>query len=209
MKKVIVALSLLTAMVVYGAVELFRQIPTATGTAVIATKDDSNQVAVLLPANLTAEQSKLLNTAYKIAKDDGHKDPELVQSILLQETKAGGMKTFRVANAGPDAYFGPMQVKLSAARDVLLHFPALFTKYALQTHTDDEIKAHLIIDDSFNIEIASKYLLLLQREYGYSGRELLNAYNRGPAGVKAVVNDYHYARGAEAKLAALKNGRRF
>jgi hypothetical protein len=156
---------------------------------------------------MTPEQGKLMNVAYTIAKADGHKNPEIVQSVLLQESGGGIAKNMRVANPGPEAYFGPMQLKLVAAKTVLSRWPALFTKYHFQTRTDDEIKANLILNDVFNIEVGSKYLLILQREYGFSGRELLNAYNRGPAGVKEVGADYHYARGAEAKLAAYKQRR--
>lgn len=211
MKKVIFVLTLITASAVYGASQLFVLVPPPAGTAVIAEKSDDGKVggqaAVLLPANLTSDQGKLLNAAYDIAKADGHKNPELVQAILLQETNAGGMAKYRVANAGAgaDTYFGPMQIKLGAAKDVLSKWPVLFTKYKLQTRTDDEIKAHLIMDDRFNLEVASKYLLVLQKEYGLSGRELVNAYNRGPGGVKSVDNDsFHYAIGAEQKLAAYK-----
>jgi hypothetical protein len=32
----------------------------------------------------------------------------------------------------------------------------------------------------------------------------MNAYNRGPGGVKGVDADFHYAKGAEAKLAAYR-----
>ena len=212
MKSVIVALSLVTATVVFGVAQLFELVPEATGTAVIAEKGIGgkygNQTAQLLPKDLTSEQGKLLAKAYEIAKADGHRNPELVQAILLQETMAGGMKAYRVANPGPEAYFGPMQIKLAAAKDVLGRWPALFTKYKIQTRTDDEIKANLILNDAFNLEIGSKYLLMLQREYGFSGRELMNAYNRGPGGVKHVGSDFHYAVGAEQKLAVWKAKRK-
>jgi hypothetical protein len=182
--------------------------PTAVGTAVIAEKGDGKKVggqaAVLLPTSLTPNQGRLMNKAYEIAKAHGHKNPELVQSVLLQESDAGAAPKMRVANPGPEAYFGPMQLKLVAAKAVLSRWPDLFTKYHFQTRTDDEIKANLILNDVFNIEVGSKYLLILQREYGFTGRELLNAYNRGPSGVKAVGDDYHYAVGAEKKLAAYK-----
>lgn len=208
MKKVIVSLALVSALAVYGAAELFQLVPMPVGTAVIAEKGDGKkiggQAAVLLPSSLTPDQGRLMNTAYTIAKAHGHKNPELVQSVLLQESDAGAAPKMRVANPGPEAYFGPMQLKLVAAKAVLSRWPELFSKYHFQTRTDDEIKANLILNDVFNIEVGSKYLLILQREYGFTGRELLNAYNRGPAGVKAVGDDYHYAIGAEKKLAAYK-----
>lgn len=208
MTRVILTLALITSAAVFGAAQLFQLMPSATGTAVIAEKTTSTQIggqaAITLPANLTSTQGKLLTKAYEIAKADGHKNPELLQALLLQETQAGGMKSYRVANPGADAYFGPMQIKLAAARDVLQRWPVLFTKYGFHTCTDDEIKANLILNESFNLEVASKYLIVLQKTYGFSGRELMNAYNRGPGGVKAVDDDYHYALGAEAKLVAYK-----
>lgn len=211
MKKVIVYLALISASAVYGASELFQLMPTAIGTAVIAEKGDGKtiggQVATLLPSSLTPNQGRLMNKAYEIAKADGHKNPEIVQAVLLQESLAGATPQMRVANPGPQAYFGPMQIKLVAAKAVLAQWPSLFTKHHFQTRTDDEIKANLILNDTFNIEVGSKYLLLLQREYGFAGRELMNAYNRGPTGVKAVGDDFHYAIGAEKKLVVYKQNR--
>ncbi len=212
MKNVILALSLITALVLTSAASLFSMVPSGISTAVIAEKTEDGkkggQAATLLPANISAEQGHLLSMAYAIGKADGHKNPEIVQSIILQETLAGGMKVFRVANPGPEAYFGVGQIKLAAAKDVLAKWPSLFSRYAIATKTDDEIKANLILNDKFNIEVTSKYLLILQKQYGYSGRELVNAYNRGPAGVKLVDNDFHYAVSAEAKLASYKRGSR-
>lgn len=204
MKKVIVTLSLITATALYGAAALFQLFPVSDGNSVLVEKSkeaNGNRISMILPKNFTKEQGKLMNSAYEIAKADGHKSPEIVQAVLLQESMAGGVKSYRVANAGPEAYFGPMQIKLATAKDVLQRFPALFEKYNLHTHTDDEIKANLILNDKFNIEVASKYLLILQKHYGFSGKELLNAYNRGPGGVKDVGSDYHYALGAQQKLA--------
>jgi soluble lytic murein transglycosylase-like protein len=97
-----------------------------------------------------------------------------------------------------------MQLKLAAARDVLSRWPDLYKEYGFHTKTDDEIKANLILNESFNIEVGARYLLLLKQTYGFSGKTLLNAYNRGPGGVTAVDDSYHYAVGAERKLAAFK-----
>ncbi len=206
MKKVILPLSLVTAIVAIAALQFLFAMPNTTPTAVIAEKD-ARGAAVLLPDKMTSKQSLLLKQAYEIGKADGHKNPEIVQAVLLQETQAGGLKSYRVANPGGEAYFGPMQLKLAAARDVLARWPSLFEKYGFHTRTDDEVKANLILNDRFNIEVGSKYLMVLHRTYGYSGRDLLNAYNRGPGGVKTVDASYHYAVGAEQKLAAFKRMR--
>jgi hypothetical protein len=208
LKKVIVIMSLIAAVVVAGAASLYSEfVPTSIATAVIAEKPSKllgGQAAILLPSTLTAKHSNLLNMAYKMAKAEGFKDPEIAQQALLQETDAGGLKSYKVANPGPDAYFGPMQIKLVAARAVLNENPELYDKYDFHTKTDDEVKANLILNEPFNMEVGIKYLRLLNKRYGFTGRELLNAYNRGPGGVKEVGADFHYALSAEKKLAALK-----
>jgi hypothetical protein len=214
MTKVIASLTLLVAVLIGGAFKLYDTfVPQPIANSVIAEKGEvggqvGGQAAQLLPASMTAKQYQLLNLAAEVASENQLKSPELVQAVLLQETYAGGMKSYRVANPGPGAYFGAMQIKLSAAKDVLAAWPAMFTKYAFHTRTDDEIKANLILNDRFNIDVGTKYLLILKKRYGFSGRDLMNAYNRGPGGVKAVdAADFHYAIGAEEKLARFKSKR--
>lgn len=207
MKKVISGLALFAALLALSAHQLWKQVPVPVGNSVIAekaTKEIGNQVVAVLPSDLSAKQHRLLNMAYRIGQEEDFKSPEIMQAILLQETQAGGMARYKVANPGPEAYFGPMQIKLAAARDVLNRWPSLYNEFNFHTKTDDEIKANLILNEEFNLTVAAKYLLILKRTYGLSGRELINAYNRGPGGVKSVDNDYHYAVGAEQKLAAWK-----
>lgn len=209
MKKVIAALMVITTTAVYGAVQLFSLVPTPVGTAVIAEKNTSGvvggQAAVLLPSSMSSAQGRWLAEAYEIAKADGHKNPELVQAVLLQETMAGGLKTYRVANPGPEAYYGLMQIKLGAAKDVLGTWPELYKKFGFQSRADDEIRANLILNDRFNLAVGSKYLLVLQQRYGYSGHALMVAYNKGPGGAQGVdPAENEYAQGALSKLAARK-----
>jgi len=211
MKQVIGVMALVASGVVYGSYKLFEQIPTPVATAVIAEKPGKTMggvASILLPQTLSSKQSTLLNLAYAAAKQEGLKNPDVMQIILLQETKAGAMKSYKVANAGPDAYYGPMQIKLNAARDVLSRNPQLYTKYDFHTHTDDEVKANLILNEKFNIDVAAKYVKILQTQYGLSGRELTNSYNRGPSGVKNVGDDFHYAVEGEQKLAEYKHKKR-
>lgn len=211
MKKVLFAMAAIAITSSFGLTALYQKyVPEPVASAVIGEKNanGTKPAAVKLPDNLTSTQSRLLNLAYQVAKEDGHKSPEVVQMVLLQETQAGGMKSYRVANPGADAYFGPMQIKLAAARDVLNNYPALWSKYSFHTKTDDEVKANLILNDKFNIEVGSKYLLILNKQYGFSGRKLMNAYNRGPGGVHGVDDSYHYAIGAEAKLASYKGSKK-
>lgn len=155
-----------------------------------------------------ARPAVLMQTAYAVGYADGHKDPTLLQAILLQESAAGTMKHHRVVHPNKNqSYFGAMQIKLGAAKDVLKKWPEMFDQYAFDTRTDDEIKARLIVDDAFNIAIASKYLVILRDRYGYTGHMLLNAYNRGPGGAKKVDENFHYAVSAQKKLSAWKQGK--
>ena len=142
--------------------------------------------------------------AYVQAKKDGHKNPELVQGVLLQETHAGGMEKYYVAGNKGDEYYGLGQLKVEAVRDVMGRWPELWQKYNFQTRTNQELIANLILNPQFNIEMTSKYLKLLQDQYGFTGRKLMNAYNRGPGGVQSVDDTWHYAIGAERKLAVAR-----
>lgn len=207
MKKVIFFLFVLVIAVLAAGYQLYERYPKPVPTAVIGEKPEKvlgGQAIMALPANLSEKQHRLLNLAYEMGRKNGLKNPEVVQAILLQETLAGGLDKYRVANPGPEAYFGPMQIKLAAARDVLNRWPALYSEYGFHTRTDDEVKANLILNERFNIEVGTKYLVILKQVYGLSGRTLMNAYNRGPGGVKGVDDDFHYAVGAEKKLARVR-----
>lgn len=210
MKSVIAIWVLAVSSVLATAYSLYQHVPQPVANSVIGEKAETTlggQAVKVLPANLTEKQHRLLNMAYEMGKSHGFKDPEIVQAVLLQETMAGGMDKYKVANPGPEAYFGPMQIKLAAAKDVLSKWPSLFSSYGFHTRSDDEIKANLILNERFNLEVGTKYLLILKKTYGFSGRELMNAYNRGPGGVKEVGSDFHYAVGAEKKLASLRTKR--
>lgn len=213
MYKTLAALGVVLALVFSGLYKLEVINPSPVANSVLAEKSTPNkiggQAAVLLPDNLANSQHQVLNVAYEQAKADGHKDPQLVQGVLLQESHAGGLQSYKVAGNKGDEYYGLGQLKLGAARDVMKAFPELWEKYKFQTRTDDELKANLILNPRFNIEVTSKYLKLLQKVYGFSGRDLINAYNRGPGGVKSIdSSEFHYARGVEDKLAAMKRGRK-
>lgn len=211
MYKIVAALSVVLALVSTAVVTSAGLLPDPIANVVLAEKSDTikgGQAAVIVPNDLTISQHMILNKAYEIAKADGHKHPELVQGVILQESDAGGAKDYKVAGNRGDEYYGLGQLKLGATRDVMNRWPELWHKYKFQTRTDDELKANLILNQTFNIEVTSKYLKLLQKTYGFQGRELMNAYNRGPSGVKAVGADFHYAISAEKKLQAYKQKRK-
>jgi hypothetical protein len=156
-------------------------------------------VAFSIPKNLTARQTELLAMAFDVAKHDGHRHPQLLQGIILQETLAGEYHSYKVAGQelglrANERYYGVAQIKLAAARDVLTAFPRLVKEFNFHTTTDEEVIAKLIENDKFNLSVASKYLLILTR-YGYDTiKELALAYNQGPGGAKAHdPNTFHYS----------------
>lgn len=208
MYKTLSALGVILILVLYSIVTFGTMLPKPVSNVVLAEKGDGiimgGQAAVAVPANLTNAQHAILKMAYDIAKADGHKNPELVQGVILQESHAGGLKSYKVAGNRGDEYYGIGQIKVGAARDVMTTYPHLWKEYKFHTKTDDELIANLILNYRFNIEITSKYLKLLSTRYGFTGRQLVNAYNRGPGGVRSVDDNYHYALDVESKLRAMK-----
>ncbi len=158
------------------------------GTAVIATKHrikGGDPVTMIVPDDLTRKQAQLLAFAYQVAKEDGHKHPERLQGILLQETRAGEMASYKVAGQelgakGRDKYFGVAQMKIDAALAVLKRFPEMWA--FMQTKEPEEVIANLILNDEFSIRMMSKYLLIV----GGDNDRGITAYNRGPGGVTQV-----------------------
>jgi len=183
-----VAASLLAASTV-AVIKLTSVTPTAVISIPLSDGVRGGGASMEVPRDLSSRQVKLLAMAYEIAKRDGHKHPQLLQGIILQETKAGGMQSYRVAGQefGLEAnrrYYGVAQLKLAAARDVLKRHPELWDEFDFQTRTDEEVIAALIKDDHFNLSVASKYLLVL-RGHGYNTlAQLALAYNQGPTGAR-------------------------
>lgn len=141
---------------------------------------------------LTVEQVALLKLAYDIGyQDGGEQHAILIQSTLLQESIAGllGRVGHRTAPVGKRSY-GVMQIKVSAASDVLDEHPQLGT-----SRTEEELIVRLMTDDEFNIRIASKYLLFLRAKTN-SDAEALVAYNMGLRASKRFEahEDFYYVK---------------
>lgn len=138
---------------------------------------------------LSAEQSSLLSLAYDIGFMHGGKShAKLVQAVLMQESLAGALGRIGhlTAPVGKRSY-GVMQVKVTAARDVLRKYPGL-GHFA----TDEELIAKLISDDGFNIRVASRYLKYL-RAQTKSDMAALVAYNIGPTNARTVEDPAQFA----------------
>lgn len=165
-------------------------------------------MVVPIPDPFTNRQQALLNVAYETADRDGIKPPQLLQGILLQESRAGDLPSYKVAGPVGNRYYGVGQIKLGAAKDVLRHYPEMWLSYGFQTRTDDEVMARLIEDDRFNIAVASKYLLLLRKSGFRSPKALAVAYNKGPGGAAGVeVASNPYATAVSAHMRAVSHGK--
>jgi hypothetical protein len=184
-----------TAVLTLTAYRYIEPVTAQNGTSVIyQTSNDGKQggkpFTVKLPDNLNAQQYALINYAYQVAKNDGHKNPQLLEGLIMQESHAGASLGYRVAgtqNKVGDRYFGIAQIKLAAAKEVMRKYPEMWN--GLDTKTDEELQAHLILDDHFNIRVASKYVLLMgvnkNPDFG------ITAYNRGLGGAKSVNPSTH------------------
>lgn len=195
----------------YNITQIHHARQLQNGTSVIAPKlsskskvrGGSGRVINLTSIKLTSRQLAVLAYAKKVAIEDGNPSPETFQALLFQETKAGGMKSFRVAGhdmglATNKRYYGIGQVKLSAAKDVLKRYPSLNRFSETGTFkTDEEIIANLILNDEFNIRISSKYLLMASPSSDMEVK--VTSYNQGAAGAKRVdPGTWHYNVGVRA-----------
>ena len=154
---------------------------------------------VKLP-KLSRKQADLLLYAYGIAKSDGHKDPSVLQGLIWQESRAGGFKGYEVAGDEfglrfGKRYYGVGQIKVAAAKDVFKRYAEDFPGWT--ERTDEEIIAYLIMDDKFNIRVASKYLLHVQHneqtKYVRPINYAITAYNRGLGNTYGTdFNNWHY-----------------
>lgn len=169
-------------------------------------KRGDGAITVKLPSDLTTKQMEMLNFAYDVAKADGFKEPKYLQGIIMQESRAGSMDEFRVSglmNTSSNRYFGIGQIKLSAAKDVMKRFPELW-KF-LDTKTDEELQARLIVDDRFNVRVASKYTLLMG--INENPVRAITAYNVGPGAVitHPDPSSHHYTVKVRSHAEKVKN----
>jgi len=137
---------------------------------------------------LTSEQVHLLKTAFDIGyKDGGLEHARLVQGMLLQETIAGllGRIGHMTAPVGKRSY-GVMQVKATAANDVLRKY----SEFGVFS-SDEELIAELIVDDEFNIRLASKHFLHLRARTKTDAQALM-AYNIGLRASRRYKNHHSF-----------------
>jgi hypothetical protein len=189
----------MSAMIVSQEATTVISIPSAEGTS-------GGGYTVTVPKNMTNKQAQLLANAYEVAKQDGLKYPQLLQGILLRETHAGGLSSYKVAGQEfglktNERYYGIYQVKLPTTKDVLAKYPALIKQFNFHTNTDEEIIAKLIENDDFNTAIASKYLKILETQGFNTIQQLAVAYNQGATGARGLdPNTNKYSLGVLAYI---------
>jgi hypothetical protein len=201
------ALSILIGVVAWQYTEPFLS---QKGTSVIYAmtgdgKHGGKPFTTLISEELSAKQHELLNFAFDVAKTDGMKFPQYLQGILMKESRGCDMKNFRVAgltNSIGDRYFGCGQIKLGTAKSVMNRYPEMW-KY-LESQTDEELQARLILDDKFNIRVASKYVLMMG--INEDPTKAITSYNLGPGGAKLVDPSAHrYTQSVKQMSSSLKN----
>lgn len=207
-------LSIVASLVVGLAIGASALVTNEHPTAVISLTTEDGSVGggftLKLPEKISGNQARILSVAYDIAKRDGHSQPQILQGIVLQETKAGGMSSYKVAGQEfglktNERYYGLAQLKLSATKDVMSRYPELWKEFNFQTRMDEELIAKLIENDNFNLSVASKYLLILKASGYNTVRQMALAYNQGPGGAKSHDSEtHHYSTGVMAHIQKLK-----
>jgi len=161
---------------------------------VIKTSDGATEIAIstvtVKGIRYTPEQRKLMTMAYYIGKEIGF--PETMQSLLLQETRAGALGD-RIGDVnlpiGKRSY-GVMQMKVATARKVLRKYPTLVPNYfpkrkSYKRVRDEEIIIKLIQDDEFNIRLAAMNFVI-HRQLSKSWAKAVVAYNTGQGAANKI-----------------------
>ena len=145
----------------------------------------------LHPANMTAKYGDVLKTSYAIA-NQVDVPPTIVQAILLQESKAGNVKSLvgsRGAGFGNRSY-GVMQMKVEAARSVMSRTPKLVSKYfpnrSYSSITDEEVIALMLTNHEANIRMAC-YHLKIYHSMMHDWDATIVAYNMGIGNAKKTL----------------------
>lgn len=153
-------------------------------------------MALFTLSNNLSMANSIDHEAIEFAKEIAieHDHPEnLVAAIIMVESKAGKHPNYEIVRNGKSTYYGMAQLTIGAAKDVLKQWPYLLEKYDVQK-SDKAIKHALAYNFKFNIEVASKYLLMIRNRFGFTGSTLINSYNQGP-GSKSISNsNFYYAK---------------
>lgn len=156
-------------------------------------------------ADTCNDTNGLMTYAYQTAIVDGHNQPKYLVGVIKVESHAGESDSFRVVKQGVgklvSTFYGVGQLTIGAAKTVMDRFPDLWNGF--NTQTEEELKARLILDDKFNVQVASKYLLLMG--VNKNPDQGITAYQVGPGAVKSI-NVKTHAYTAKVKNAACKIG---
>lgn len=151
-----------------------------------------------------SELSKLernLILAYQIGSEIGH--PELIQAIMLQETKGGstslvGSKHASVNNRS----YGIMQIQPNTAKQVINNHPDIKSSYfSASSITTSSIISLLLHNDEACIRIATAHMYDLMQMTKGNWIKAIASYNLGIGGAKNKnVNRLPYVIGIKRQL---------
>jgi len=146
--------------------------------------------------------SDVIDFAISTAKSDGLVRPEIIVGILMQESRLGDHPNYKVVRDGTSTYYGLGQITIGAAKDVIKKWPNLLEQYEVNGSTKS-IKEALANNRKFNIEVASKYLAMIQERFGFTSHRLINAYNLGPGSPRVTDKSFYYYRKVESHIRKL------
>lgn len=158
-------------------------------------------------------QDFYLTKAEQIASDVGTVPPEIVQGILMQESKGGQSPSLvgsRAGNVGNRSY-GIMQIKVDTARHVLAKNPVLATKLLHSTPlskiTDEEIIVLLMTNHDASIRIGCYLLLSYFKIVGYNWDKAIVAYNVGIGNALKMPNilEHSYLHDVKRHMVKIQN----
>jgi len=170
-------------------------IDTSNSNYVVETSDGATEIAIstirVKGVKYTPEQRKLMTMAFHIGQEVGF--PETIQSLLLQETRAGAYGD-RIGDInlpiGKRSY-GVMQMKVATARKVLRSYKTLVPSYFPNRKTykrvrDEEIIIKLIQDDEFNIRLAALNFTM-HRKQSKNWAQAVVGYNTGQGAANRIA----------------------
>lgn len=164
--------------------------------------DDPKSIELNHHARLSPLTTKHVRLGYALerARAVGLKQPSLAQAVMLQESDGGEDSRYKRVKHTQSQYFGLMQITVGAAVAVMKRWPQVAKDFGVKSFAQAAVRAKLIASEHFNIEIGVRYLRLLEQDFGFGGRKLLNAFNQGPGGVQSVNSStFHYAISAERR----------
>lgn len=150
----------------------------------------------------TKKQTKLLHHAFN--HDNKNEYPETIQGILLQESKAGKLRTTGSGyfDDWRNDYYGVMQIKFTTAKWIIRK------TFDYDMYGDVQLLLLLINNNKFNIQIGTIYFKYLMKSFDGNWKKAVLAYNVGPGKVRECGLNYDpnkYVNGVNNHIKTLRS----